>query len=393
MPKSIYMLTLCQALLMSNTALMAAASALIGLSLAEDKALATLPISLQFLAMMLTSVPASLLMGKIGRRAGFSIAAIIGAVSGAIAMYAILNQHFVFFCIAAMGIGVFTGFGNYLRFAAAEIAGEALKTKAISYVLLGGVAAAFMGPNLANIGREIFPAEPFAGGFVFVIAFYLMVLFILCFVNFKATNVRTSNLPTRSLTEIAKQPKFIVAVICGMLSYGVMSYLMTATPLAMKHHHHDFTQTAFVIQWHIVAMFAPSFFTSVLVKKFGLINIMLIGTLLGFATVIVNISGTSVEHFWFGLVLLGVSWNFLFVGATSLLTETYRPEETSKVQAANDFIVFTMVTFASLSAGVFQHKFGWEIVNYGSLPLTLIMLLSLVWLNIALKKQSLSLPH
>ncbi len=382
--------------MMSSTSLMITVSALVGSSLAQDKSLSTLPLSLQFLGLMLTSIPASMIMGRWGRRSGFILGALIGLGGATIAVLSILNHHFWGFALGAFLVGVFNGFGNYYRFAAVDVSDEANKPRAISYVMAGGVIAAFVGPNLANYGRSLFSGDPFAGGFLYVIGFYLLVLVIMLVIkipdatstNSPQTRESEANATGRPLAVIARQPAFIVAVICGMLGYAVMSYLMTATPLAMKHHTHVFDDTAFVIQWHVLAMFAPSFITGNLIQRFGLLNIMLLGALLALLCVIINLMGHSVWHFWTALLALGVSWNFLFIGATTLLTETYRPEEKAKAQALNDFSVFTLVMLASLSAGYFQHKYGWKIVNLGALPLIGVILASLIWLiSIAPKKR------
>ena len=368
--------------MMSSTSLMITVSALIGLSLAEDKSLATLPLSLQFLGLMLTSLPASMIMGKLGRKQGFIIGSLFGLGGAILALWSILNHHFWGFAVATFLVGIFNGFGTYYRFAAVDVADEANKPKAISYVMAGGVIAALIGPNLANLGRGLFTHEEFAGAFVFVIFFYFLVLLIMTFIhlpNQLSTDYKDQE--PRSLKLIASQPGFIVAVICGMLGYAVMSYLMTATPLAMKHHAHPFNDTAFVIQWHVLAMFAPSFVTGNLIQRFGLWNILMTGACLAVVCVLINLTGTTVWHFWFALVALGISWNFLFIGATALLTQTYQDSEKSKVQGINDFMVFTMVTIASLSAGMFQHNYGWKAVNMGALPLIMIIILSLIWLR------------
>ncbi len=380
MPTAVYLLALCQALMMSSTSLMITVSALIGYSLAEDKSLATLPLSLQFLGLMLTSIPAAYVMGRLGRKKGFIIGSLFGILGGFIAVWSILNHQYWWFAFAAFLVGVFNGFGTYYRFAAADISDDNNRPKAISYVLVGGVIAAFIGPNMANFGRSIFTDEQFAGGFIFVIGFYFMVLLIMTFINIPHTPRNQADKHVRSLKEIASQPAFIVAVICGMLGYAVMSYLMTATPLAMKHHSHVFKDTAFVIQWHVLAMFAPSFFTGSIIQRFGVLNVMIVGALLAFLSVSINLLGHSVWHFWSGLFVLGISWNFLFIGATSLLTSTYLPSEKNRAQGMNDFLVFTMVTIASLSAGMFQHNYGWKVVNLGALPLIIIIILSIVWL-------------
>jgi MFS family permease len=178
---------------------------------------------------------------------------------------------------------------------------------------------------------------------------------------------------------IAAQPMFIVALVCGMLGYGVMALAMTATPLAMHHYAYPFSKTSFVVQWHVLGMFAPAFFTGHLIKRYGVLNIMLAGGILGVACVAVNLAGSSVAHFWAALLFLGISWNFLFIGATTLLTETYRPEERAKVQALNDFCVFTTVALASLSAGALQNSYGWQVVNFGLIPLLIIIMVSIIW--------------
>jgi MFS family permease len=183
----------------------------------------------------------------------------------------------------------------------------------------------------------------------------------------------------RPLKVIAMQPMFIVALICGMLGYGVMALAMTATPLAMHHFAYPFSKTSFVVQWHILGMFAPAFFTGHLIKRYGVLNIMFIGGLLGVACMAVNLTGNSVTHFWIALLFLGISWNFLFIGATTLLTETYRPEERAKAQALNDFVVFTTVALSSLSAGALQNSYGWQVVNLGLLPLLVVILAAILW--------------
>jgi len=257
------------------------------------------------------------------------------------------------------------------------------RPKAISYVLVGGVIAAFVGPNLANFGRSMFPAEPFAGGFVYATIIYVLVFVVISFIKFHdAISAKTEEAEPRPLGHIARQPMFITAVICGMLGYAIMSYLMTATPLAMNHHNHGFSDTAFVIQWHVLAMFAPSFFTGSIIQRYGVLNVILVGAVLAVATVVINLMGQTVWYFWTALFSLGVSWNFLFIGATALLTQTYRDEEKSKAQGFNDFAVFTLVTIASLSAGMLQHKLGWEMVNYAALPFIVIIIMSVFWLKL-----------
>lgn len=382
MPASVYLLALCQALMMTNTILMVAVASLVGLALADDKSLATLPLSAQFLALMATSIPASFLMKRWGRKAGFYLASVIGLCGGLIAMWSILNASFWGFTLGTALVGVFNGFGGYFRFAAVDIAPVSIKSKAISYVMVGGVIAAFIGPNLAKLGQPLFPETDYAGAYLLAALIYVVVMVVLFFIKLPAPEEQQVNETSRSVLQLFQQPKFLVAVICCTFGYSVMTLVMTATPLAMKHHEHDFSTTAFVIQWHVLAMFAPSFFTGSLIKRFGVLNILLAGVILGLLSISTNLLGTSTWHFWMGLVFLGLSWNFLFIGGTSLLTDAYLPAEKAKAQATNDFIMFSTVAAASLFAGFLQHHFGWQMVNLGVLPAITIMLISVLWLKL-----------
>lgn len=381
MSLTLKILVACQALMMTANSLVVATSALVGASLAPDASLGTLPLALQFLFTMLSSLPASLFMGRFGRKAGFLTGGLIGLTGAIIAATAILTGHFWWFCVGAALSGIFNGFGIYYRFAATEVVEPDFRSEAISWVMAGGVVAAFAGPNLANWTREALPQHLFAGSYASVIVIYLLVMGFLAFSRFpNAGPARVSN-EGRRLGIIMAQPRYVIAVICGALGYAVMSLVMTATPLAMAHNHHHFPDTAFVIQWHVLGMFAPSFFTGRLIHRFGIANIMTIGALFALCTITINLLGQSVWHFWMALLFLGVSWNFLFIGATTLLTETYTPEEKSRAQGANDFIVFTCVTLAALSAGALQNQFGWRTVNIGVLPLITIILTSTLWLK------------
>ena len=381
MPFSVYLLALCQALMMSTSSLLIVVAALVGFSLADDKSLATLPLSLQFLALMLTSIPASFIMKRWGRKAGFYLASVIGLSGGLLAIWAILNGNFWAFTAATACVGIFNGFGNYFRFAAVDIADESIKSKAISYVMAGGVIAAFIGPNLAKLGKPIFEDSIYAGAYVYVALIYCLMMVVLFFIKLPPAEINQTAEKTRSVLELFKQPKFLVAVICSMFGYAVMSLVMTATPLAMKHNLHALDDTAFVIQWHVLGMFAPSFFTGSLIKRFGITTILLAGVAFAYLAVTTNLLGTSVWHFWLGLVWLGLSWNFLFIGGTTLLTDAYLPQEKAKAQATNDFIVFSTVASASLFAGYLQHHFGWQTVNVGVLPAITIMLVAVLWLK------------
>jgi MFS family permease len=385
--RNISILALCQALMMSTTTLTVTVSVLVGFTLAPDKAYATLPFTAQLIAGTLTTIPAAWLMARIGRKPAFLLACFFGMSAGLLCTIAILKSSFIGFVLGCILIGIFNGFGFYYRFAAADAVDSNYKSRAIAYVLAGGIIAAFVGPNMANYTKDIFGSAMFAGSFAAIIAFYILSFILLTFLKLPESANRQDKLHIsgRPLSTIMKQPCFIVAVLNGMLGYGVMSLIMTATPLAMQHNQHLFSDTSFVIQWHVLGMFAPSFFTGNLIKHFGLLKIMFIGGLAGLACVAINLMGTSVNHFWLALLLLGISWNFLFIGATTMLTETYQPEERFKTQAANDFIVFSTVAIASLSAGALQHHFGWQAVNYGAIPALLVIISSLLWLRFGYK--------
>ena len=377
------LLALSQGLMVSTISLIMTCSALVGQALATDKSLSTLPVAVMFITTMLISMPASFFMAKIGHKFGFMLASIIGFLGGGLSTYAIIQQNFWLF-VAGIGlIGLFNGFGNYFRFVAADSVEVSQKSKAISFVMVGGLAAAFIGPNLAHIAKNWISNAEFAGSYALTMLIYLLIFTTLGFLKLPKAEAEQKDKASaaRPLREIVKQPLFIVAVLCAMLGYGVMSLVMTATPLAMHHHAHAFSDTSFVIEWHFLGMFAPSFFTGYLIREWGLKTILWLGVLMGFACVGINLIGHTIWHFWLALVLLGISWNFLFIGGTSLLTETYHPNERAKTQAINDFLVFSTVALSSLSAGYLQHQFGWRMVNVGVLPILGLIMLSLFWLS------------
>jgi predicted MFS family arabinose efflux permease len=378
----VLLLALCQGLMMTGNSLLMASSALIGSQLATNKALATLPLALQFLSTMLTSIPASLLMGRIGRRRGFMLGSALGVCGAIVGTFAILKGSFPVYCLATALIGSSNGFAIYYRLAAADDVSAAYRSRAISLVLAGGVIAAFIGPNLANWTRDLITPAAFAGSFAALVGVYVLSLLLL---SLLPSSVKTPKMgdasPSRTLQRIAAQPMFLVAVACGMLGYAVMTLIMTATPLAMQVHDHIFADTAFVIQWHVFAMFAPSFVTGHLIKRFGVLNIMMCGALLDALCVAVNLWGHAVWHVWAALMLLGVGWNFLFVGASTLLTNTHTTDERAKTQGLNDFIVFTTVAASALSAGALQHSLGWQWVNIAAIPAIIVVSLALVWLK------------
>ena len=379
--RNVLILAACQALAMTGSSLMMTVSALVGQMLAIDKSLATLPLGLQFTATMLTTIPASLLMKQVGRRAGFALGALIGAFGAGVCTIAVFQNSFVGFCFGNALVGVAMGFALFYRFAAADAADERFRSRAISYVMAGGIVAAVSGPELAKWSRDLFAPAFFAGCFAVIAVLSLAAALLLQYLNMPRPTAEERRQGGRPLGEIARQPVFIVAALGGMIGYGMMSLVMTATPLAMVACAHSFGDAAFVIQWHVLGMFAPSFFTGHLIARFGVLNIMLAGVMLLVGCVVINLSGTELFQFWTALVLLGLGWNFLYIGSTALLTEAYRPTERAKVQALNDFLVFGTVAVSSFSSGALQNQFGWEAVNYAVTVPALLVLMAIFWLR------------
>lgn len=377
--RDVLLLALCQALFMTSTAAIVSASALIGHMLADDKALATVPLSSQFIGMMAATIPVSLLMKRIGRKDGFTVGLVIGLIGSGLAVHAVLEGHFILFCVASFLVGIMNAVGQYYRFAAADAASEAYKSRAISLVMAGGIVAS-LGPLLANWSKGMFAPVDFAGVYVAVAALYGASLLVLRFITIPRPSEEERTGKTRPLIQIIRQPTFIVAVTAGMAGYATMSLLMTATPLAMSVCGFTFFDTAQVIQWHVVGMYGPAFFTGSLIRRFGTSNIMLAGAVLLGACAAVNLAGISLAHFWVGSVILGVGWNFLFIGGTTLVTETYTPPEKAKAQGFNDFMVFGSVAAASLLSGVLHQGVGWQVMNYAVLPILGAVIIAVIWL-------------
>jgi len=380
MKRNILLLALSQAMLITGSSLLLASCALVGMTLTSTGALATLPLALLFLAQMATTIPASLYMQRLGRCPGFMTSSVFGMAGAAAATAGVIRADFSIFCLGTLLIGVFNGFGQYYRFAAAETAPQEYRSRAISYVLAGGLIAAFAGPNLAKWSRQLLPAE-FGGSYAILTGIYLLAFGIAFCLRMPESGAVTRETGGRPLGQIARQPAYFVAVASAMVGYGVMNFIMIATPLAMHHHAHPFADTAFVIQWHVFGMFVPSFFTGQLIRKFGTANIMLTGVLLLGLCVGINFTGTTVVHFWSALIFLGLGWNFLFVGATTQLTETYRPNEKARAQALNDFIVFGTVAVTSLSSGAVQNILGWQTINLAVIAFLILTAIANMWLR------------
>ncbi len=378
---SVAVLAVCQALGMSCLALSITVTALVGSGLAPTPALATLPLALQFVATAATTIPASLLMGRYGRRAGFTLGSLLGIAGGVVSCLAVFQADFWLFCAGAALLG---GFGTHIalyRFAAADVAGPAYRSRAISYVMIGGIVAAVLGPELAKWTKDLFAPVTFAGGYagIAVLAFGTLVL--IQFAALPPPLSREARSQGRPLSEIVRQPTLIVAVLCAMVAYGAMNLVMVSTPLAMVACAHPFETAAFVIQWHVVGMYAPSFVTGHIIHRVGALPVIAVGGLLILGCALVNLTGVEVLQFWAALVLLGVGWNFMFVGGTTLLTETYRPEEQARVQAFNEFMVFGTTAVTALASGAVFSALGWQAVNLGILAPVALATGAALWLR------------
>lgn len=379
--RTVILLALAQAMAMTGSTIVVTTVGVVGKSIAASPGLATLPLALQFIAIMLMTVPASLFMRRVGRRAGFSLGAAVGILSGLGAAWSIMAGSFALFAAAVALFGVSQSFALYYRFAATDAAPPALRGRAVSLVLAGGVAAGFLGPSLAVWSLDAVEGAPFAGSFLVVAGLAAVALLLLQFIRIPGLSVEERATEQRPLWVIARQPVYVVAALSAMVGFASMMLVMTATPIAMGQHNHDFPSAAMVIQWHVVAMYAPSFVTGHLIQRFGVLNVILAGAGLLLGSVAVGWMGTDLPHFWGALVLLGAGWNLMFVGGTTLLTEAYRPGERAKAQALNELLVFGLVSTASVGAGALQHFLGWEWVNLAVLPGVAVLIVAVFWLR------------
>lgn len=370
---NIALLALSQASMMTVISLVLSSSALIGLQLSSPD-LATLPLAVQYLATMILLYPIARLMERYGRKLIFLIGALFGAIGLSIAAIGINFGSFMLFALAGFLIGIFNAVGQYYRFAAAEAVPGNSKSIAISLTLTGGILAAIAGPILARYTKNILQPT-FLASFISLIVVALLGAFFASRMTLARVSKEDNAGSKRSLYELGRNPRFLLAVSGGVIGYSIMNLLMCATPLAMLCAQLDFSQTATVIQWHIVAMFAPSLFTGILIRKIGVYVVMLLGCMAILLGVVVAINGDELVYFELALIFLGVGWNFLYIGSTTLLTETYRPIEKSLVQSFNDTLVFLSVTIATFFSARLVNNFGWEAINiYASIPIILLAL-------------------
>ncbi|MGN6649950.1 MFS transporter [Trinickia sp.] len=373
-------LALCQALYTSSVSIDLTLTGLVGYTLADDKALATLPFSLITVAAALTTIFASFLMARIGRRAGFAIGAGVGAAGGAISVHAIFAHSFWLFCCGTATVGVFQAFAQYYRLAAADAVDTQLKSRAISTVLTGGVVAAVLGPALAAWSRDWLAPVTFAGSYALVTALGMasMALVLVGYRNAPAVTTASAACASsaahvddsraRPLTQIVRQPIFLAALANNALGYMVMMFVMTATPIAAVACGHTIGDGGRIIEWHLVGMYAPSFFAARLIARFGVLRMIGAGIALSAACGAIALSATDLPHFYVALACLGVGWNFMFVGGTTLLAQSYRASERAKTQATSEFTTFACTALASLTAGQLLARFGWSVVSASIFP-------------------------
>ena len=373
MNRKLFLLALCQGLFLTNNVTFIAINGLVGLALAPFGWLATLPVTAYVVGAALSTTLVARSQRRLGRKRSFQIGLLVAAASAGICAWAAASQQFWLLVTATFIAGYYSANASLYRFAAPELAAPGYKEKAISLVLAGGIVGAVVGPNLANMTRSLLPM-PFVGAYLALIAVALLSLLIMTFINFPRHEAPAPGaLSGRPLRDIVQQPVFFVAVAGASLGYAVMNLLMAATPLAMQMHEHPFSNIAFVLEWHVLGMFVPSFFTGHLIKRFGVLPVMSTGVVLMVICVAIALSGVALMQFTIALLVLGVGWNFLYIGGSTLLTEAYQPEEKNKTQGAMDFCVFTSVAISSFASGVLITTQGWGWINLGSLvPLALV---------------------
>jgi MFS family permease len=385
--RDIALLACCQALLLINNSGLIAMNGLVGYALVDNKTFATLGATSFVVGSAFAAMPAALWMAKVGRRRGFMTGSVIAVAGAAMCALALWVGSFALFCFGTAVIGIYTAFGLQYRFAAAEVAAPEFRAKAISLVLAGGIAGGFLGPLASLWAMDLLPVR-FLGSFLVLSAIAIVALGVQSQVRVPPPSMEETRGGGRPLTRIARQPVFIVAALSAALGYGIMNLLMTATPLAMSFCGHPFSAAAFVIEWHVVGMYAPGFFTGSLIKRFGALKVIAVGIALMGACVAVALSGIALWQFWTALVLLGVGWNFMYTGGTTLLIDAYTPAEKAKTQGMNDVIIFTVMSISSFSSGALISAAGWDSMNLGTLPLLAVVASAVLWVTLLRRRRA-----
>ncbi len=388
MNRNLFLLTLCQGLFLTNNVVFIAINGLVGLSLAPRAWMATLPITGYVVGSALSTMLVVRLQTRFGRKRSFQIGLAVAVFSAALCATAAANRSFGLLVLATVVAGFYAANASLYRFAGPELVAPMFRERAISLVLAGGIVGGVVGPNLASATRDL-AAQPFVGAYLALIGVALLSLLALSFIRFPA---HAPPLPGasrgRPLRELARQPVFLVAVAASALGYGVMNLLMAATPIAMAQHQHPFHSTAFVLEWHVLGMFVPGFFTGHLIRRFGELPIMMAGAVLNFGCVVVALSGVALMQFVAALFLLGVGWNFLYIGGTTLFTTAYRPEEKIRAQGTLDLCVFSTMAASSFASGALITTQGWAWLNLGSLVPLGIVSAALVWMSAQRRRAS-----
>jgi len=372
-------LAVAQALAGGNNTVVVSTASIVGAVLAPDKGLATVPVTAMVFGMWLGTLPLGVLARHFGRRFALQCGSAFGILSGLISYAAVMNGHFWLLLVGTFCAGLYAAAHQSYRFAAADTASDAYRPKVVSWVLAGGVFAGVLGPQLVIFTKDLLSPHLFAASYLGQSACALVAAAVLQFVKVPPLAAARQN-TARPLAEIVRSSRFIVAVACGMASYGMMNMVMTSAPLAMVGCGHSVTDATLGIQWHVLAMYAPSFITGSLIARFGVERITGIGLLLIAAAAAINIAGISVANFWSALVLLGFGWNFSFIGATTLVTQCHRPQERNKVQAFNDFLIFGSMALSSFSSGQLLARFGWTAINEVIFPTIFVAAALLLWL-------------
>ena len=381
--RNVAVLVFAHAILGSQLAINIIVAGLAGALLADDPSLATLPISIVVVGSLLAAPAMSLFMGRHGRRAGFWVAALAGAVASALCARALFIDSFALFMAGSVLLGVYQAAQGFFRFAAADTASDSFKPKAISWVLAGGLLSALLGPEIMRATGSL-SAAPYAGAYLAMIVLNIIGAAGLWFLDIPTVQRAAQAADTgRPLTVIARQPVFVIAVLSGMVGFSAMSLVMTSTPLAMVGHGFTPDHAADVVRWHIVAMFAPSFVTGSIIVRFGRLPVIAAGLLLLGVCAAIALAGVELQHFYLALVALGIGWNFSYIGATSLLGTTHTPAEQAKVQGLNDFLVLGFVAIGSFGSGALLDAFGWNAVQYAMAPALLVALIGVTWLAFA----------
>jgi MFS family permease len=386
MKRNLTLLAFCQGLFLTNNVVFIAINGLVGLSLAPLGWMATLPVMGYVVGGALSTSLVAKTQSRYGRRASFQIGLLVALLSALLCAYAVWSRNFWLLVTATLVAGYYSANGQLYRFAAAELSPPAFREKAVSLVMAGGLIGAVIGPNLAARTKGLFEV-PFAGAYLSLAVVAVLSMLLMAFVQFPPVPPKVAGSPAgRKMSEIMRQPVFIVAAASAALSYGVMNLLMAATPLAMQVCGFPFADAALVLEWHVIGMFAPGFFTGHLIKRFGTLSVMGVGVVLNFACIAVALSGVDLHQFIIALFLLGVGWNFLFTGSTTLSLRAYRPEEKDRAQAAINFCVFATMAFTSFASGALVTTQGWALLNMGSLVPVAFTGAALAWL--ALKQRA-----